>query len=539
MRKVLTYSILLPLLALLSSCVANNLQAEYEQYLKEKAVSEGSAKEEWEPTECTIDDVKFTSFKVLASLNEDVLYDLSFTSDTTVNANVAIVDHYFLPTRHLIASWQCVAARVTVDEVDQQTGVTVNDFTSTVRYRLYASDGQYKQYAFRLEQKSNYTGMPCFSIITGNNNFSKQWWSKGTLKISGQQSGYDDVSHTMSVKLRGNAAAAAQKKSFTVRLDEGAMMLGLPKHKRWCLVANANDRTQLRNRVAYEIASRTALSWTPASRYCEVFINGYYYGLYLMTEQIRVDKNRVNITEMQPGDTTDLALTGGYLLECDRYVDSVSFKTAVRELPINVKSPDAELITPAHMEYLENYFRKIEQLLYYKDDPDPEYRDYIDIASFADAWIVLELTHCRDAKIPGSVWYYKDRGGKLFAGPVWDFDLATFIKSTEFLLYDYETTDFSSTTTRSLWYSRLFRDEVFRAEVKRRWELYYPVFATIPAYIDEQAALISASAEANFAVWRNIKGNNDDDLSWSEAVELMKENYTYRLEFLNSTISAW
>lgn len=522
---------------LLSSCLQTLSMDDYNNAEKKSQEQKKNPDiKAWKGTTCTIDQVALKSFKIKSSLNEKVLSDILFTADDGVHFT-GVVEHYILRERRLIVTWDCIAQKVTVNDKEQTPSVDTLDFSRPVTYRFYASDGKYKEFTFEIKQGS-YSNLPVVSVETASKNYSKTQWIDGTVKVAGNNTEYVDVSYPMTLKARGNNSNSQKKRSFTIRLDERNKMLGMNKHKRWTLIASAPDRTQLRNCVAYEIASRTALAWTPSTRHCEVILNNEYVGLYEMIEQIRIDKNRVNITEYKLGENAADTLSGGYLLEFDRYPETVSFKTAVRELPVNIKSPDSDIISQAHIDYIKDYLKKIEQLLYEKETPDPAYRDYIDLASFADVWIILELTNCKDATIPGSIWYYKDRGGKLFAGPVWDFDLTTFMNSSSFLLYGYETTDFTS-KNRSLWYSRLFRDPVFKAMVKERWMQYMPAFLTIPEFIDAQADMIKDAADRNFQIWTATGWNKDESLAWRDAVDLLKENYLYRLNALNNAISKW
>ena len=71
----------------------------------------------------------------------------------------------------------------------------------------------------------------------------------------------------------------------------------MPKHKRWVLLANWMDRTLLRNDVAFEMARRV-MDWAPRGQFVELYLNGVHQGNYYLCEQIKVDKNRVNIDEL-------------------------------------------------------------------------------------------------------------------------------------------------------------------------------------------------------------------------------------------------
>lgn len=522
---------------LLSSCGSNMFEQFELHPVTDYSITEKPA---WKPVDCTIDEVKFSSFKISAMTNDRVMADLTFSSIKENETSTAVVSHYYLKKSGLVPSWDCVAAKVTVNGVEQTPDCSEVDFSDTVTYRLYASDGnRYKEYKFYVEQ-GDYSGFQVLSIVSDRTISNKKIWASSMFKVSSQESGYRDAAYSSKTRLRGNNSLQFRKKSYTLKLDERVSLLGMGKHTHWCLLASYPDRTRMRNRIAFEIASRTGLAWTPDSRFCELFVNSEYCGLYLLTEKIKIDRNRVNISKMTPADTIGENLTGGYLLECDRFADNLSFETAVRHLPVNIKSPDEDVITDSQIDYIENYFKKIEQLLYREDVPDPAYRDYIDLESFADVWMVLELTNCADARLPGSIWFYKDKNGPLCAGPVWDFDLYTFNPGDSYLLYDYEITDFSSTTDRSLWYSRLFLDPEFKRIVKRRWQECYPRFQTIPAFIDRQVELIGKSVAANDETWKTVvPGNPDTGLKWAQSVEELKRNYQARLQMLNDSITSW
>ncbi|MFQ9505062.1 MAG: CotH kinase family protein [Alistipes indistinctus] len=329
-----------------------------------------------------------------------------------------------------------------------------------------------------------------------------------------------------------------RQKPYAIKLAEKQPVMGMNKHKRWALLANASDKTLLRNRVAFEIAKHaTALDWTPDSRYVDVILNGRFLGNYLLTEQIKIDKNRVALAEMDPAATSGDAITGGYLLELDRYFDEVNkFRSAFADLPVNFKEPDEEGLNSAQFNYMKDYFNAVEALLYAPDFPAAgEYAELLDTDSFIDWWIVQELTHNQDTRLPGSCYMNKDRLGKLKAGPVWDFDLTTFIDSRSFLLKDESANNHS-------WFPRLFRDPAFRQRVRERWQAIRPSLEQIPAFIDSEAAYIQKAAWQNWGMWEyeiaRSDVNHDEKLSWNDAVAALQTNYANRLAWMDAQIAA-
>ena len=240
---------------------------------------------------------------------------------------------------------------------------------------------------------------------------------------------------------------------------------------------------------------------------------------------------------MDPAATSGDAITGGYLLELDRYFDEVNkFRSAFADLPVNFKEPDEEGLNSAQFNYMKDYFNAVEALLYAPDFPAAgEYAELLDTDSFIDWWIVQELTHNQDTRLPGSCNMNKDRLGKLKAGPVWDFDLTTFIDSRSFLLKDESANNHS-------WFPRLFRDPAFRQRVRERWQAIRPRLEQIPAFIDSEAAYIQKAAWQNWGLWEyeivrsNI--NHDEKLSWNDAVAALQTNYANRLAWMDAQIAA-
>ncbi len=522
---------------MITSCVKNVYITDEED--KKEDIPE----EEEKPTTIALADLKIKRFTILPENNSGIYAQIDFEEDDS-KVWTGIIYHYEADIAALKATFEVVASRVTVNDVEQISNETVNDFSKKQVYRLYATDGQYKDFEVKLEQGTR-TGFPLVAISTDGNKpiVSRDKWLSGHITIDMQQDErYESYSGKIEIKGRGNNSWGLDKKPYAIKLLEKKAVMGMKKHKRWVLLANASDKTLLRNRTAFEIARRTGLAWTPDSRFVEVILNGKYLGSYLLCEQIRVDENRVNIAEMKSEDNEGESITGGYILECDRYYDEINkFRSAYRDLPINIKDPDEEVLTVKQKQYITDYVNGVEKLLYGGESIDPNYANFFDIKSFVDFWIVMELTHNNDTRLPGSCYMYKDRGGKLMAGPVWDFDLSTFIESRSFLLYNYEVTDFSK-SGRSLWFKRLFEDPAFRACAKERWQSYKEQFEGIPQFIDEEATYLEPSADVNWSMWKVNPGagaNKDLNLSWKEAVLKLRINYVNRLQWMDGEIQKW
>lgn len=422
-------------------------------------------------------------------------------------------------------------APVFVNSEEQKSGESVQDFADEVIYVVGSKE-------FRVGL-TNFTGLPVISIYTDDRGpvTSKEDWKSATLSINGMGQ-FDDLQDAVvNIRGRGNTTWGWDKKPYALKFEKKTSVLGMPKHKRWVLLANAMDRTMIRNRVAFKVAQQTSLAWTPRNEFAEIFLNGKHLGCYLVAEHIKVDENRVNITELSPEDNEGEALTGGYLFELDFHFDNEWQWRTPRNIPFAIKSPDEEDLTPEQFQWAQEYINSLEGLLYSEDYLSPErgYANYIDRQSFIDYWLVFEVCLNHEIGNPGSVYMYKDRGGKLHAGPIWDFDWGTFS-------YNVSTSAKGKIyLTGVLWYGRLFRDAEFKALAKERWAEIYPRLQNLLGFIDEQEEYLALSAQRNFALWNPATTggvNGDETLSFTEAVARMRSIYAERLTDINNAFNS-
>ena len=229
------------------------------------------------------------------------------------------------------------------------------------------------------------------------------------------------------VRGRGNASWNFPKKPYRLKFDEKQQLLDAPaKAKKWTLINNYGDKTLMRNILAFELSRRFGLAYTPYCHPVDVVLNGEYRGCYQLCDQIEVNKNRVNITEMEPEDVALPELSGGYLIEVDAYASTeASHFYSKLGTPVTIKSPDDEDIVNAQTRYITDYFNRMENAVFASNFANPEtgYRRYLDLDSFLKHFMVGEMSGNTDTY--WSVYMTKDReSDKFFTGPVWDFDIA-------------------------------------------------------------------------------------------------------------------
>lgn len=362
------------------------------------------------------------------------------------------------------------------------------------------------------------------------------WMKNADIRIV-DESGKENLNIKTSIRGRGNTTWTYPKKPYALKFDSKAEVLGMPKHKRWVLLANWMDRTLLRNDVAFEMARRV-MEWAPRGKFVELYLNGKYQGNYYLCEQIKVDKNRVNVDELD--EETDFGdnslITGGYILEYDTNNpnDEINyFYTKFKNFPVTIKEPDEDVITswehPGYL-YVQNYVNNLEQI-FEEDKSDlarwGEITELMDVTSYIDWWLVHELALNRETAHPKSCYMYKKRNGKLYAGPVWDFDCATFMSNHE-----------AAALVKTLYYGYLFKYSDFKVAVKERWAELKDTFAEIDDYILEQADLIKESNEFNLAKWPiSLTTNGDVNMTFDEAIESMRLAFEKRMRIIDSYIS--
>lgn len=342
------------------------------------------------------------------------------------------------------------------------------------------------------------------------------WLEDCTIRIVNEDE-VEELNASASVRGRGNSTWSYPKKPYAVKFDSKTEVLGMPKHKRWVLLANWMDRTLLRNDVAFEMGRRI-MDWAPRGEFVELYMNGEHQGNYYLCEQIKVDANRVNVDKEE-----------GYILEFDTYgpYDEINyFYTSLKGLPVTIKEPDEDLITswdhPGFL-YIQDYVNGVESLLTSGASWE-QIQEQIDVVSFIDWWLIHELSTNWEPLHPKSSYMHKDKDGKLKAGPVWDFDWGTFMPGQYWL-----------GNQEAIWYVELFGYEEFKLALKTRWNEVKDPLADIGNYIDLQAERLRQSDQVNFAKWPiTTVVNGDESLTYDAAIKRMRQAFSHRMSVIDT-----
>ncbi len=294
---------------------------------------------------------------------------------------------------------------------------------------------------------------------------------------------------------RGHYSWQFDKKSYTIKFDEKQNILGLGKAKRWVLTANYTDKSLLQNYLALEMAKKlTNLRYTPTQHPVDLFINGVYRGVYTLGEKIEVKNHRIELETEAIENPAFLIELGG--AEEGGVAGTDYFNIGLLKA-LTINYPDSENITDEQKEYILDYLEKADKAVRTKD----KYEEYIDIDSLIDWVILYEFTTNTDGVFRRSCYMYKDAGGRLCMGPVWDFDLAF----GNFLKYEKDTWACLGDDEGYVpynWMNILLGDAEFRAKLKSRWdEIKDALYSHALEKLDFMAGEASLSAESNFKVW--------------------------------------
>ncbi|MBN2073521.1 MAG: CotH kinase family protein, partial [Actinobacteria bacterium] len=406
--------------------------------------------------------------------------------------------------------------------------------------------------------------VPIAVIDTNNQLINNQDKINAEVKIMYHDSGENnfinenniDFTGRLGIKIRGKSSQGFPKKQYSIEIvdDEGndmnVSLLGMPKEADWILGAPYTDKTFMRNMLAFELSNQMGY-YAPRTRFVELFLNdredlimeGGYEGIYMLTERIKRDDDRVNIQTLDADDTD---ISGGYILEIssiDRVKENESSFTTERGTTFTNIYPDKKRITAEQKEWISGYINELEKLIYSDDflDEKEGYAQYLDTGSLINYMIINELFKNRSL-FWESTYLYKDRGGKLMVGPVWDFDLSAGKKgltpeANNTLGWRYED---------KLWIEQIFQDKKFVGEFIKKWNYFRqgPISdENIENIIDSNVEFLEDARIRNYKKW-DILGKGvwpscpPIPETYEEEIDTIKSWFFERTEWIDENIDS-
>ncbi len=381
-----------------------------------------------------------------------------------------------------------------------------------------------------------------------------------------------------SIAGRGNTTwDFSNKRGYQIRFPSKIDIYGMGAAKKWVLLANYFDESLLRNDFTYHLAAVSGMPYSPETVFVDLYLNGRYWGNYQISEKIEVDEERVNIPDLQkatekrnpdrdlseydrfgmetleqvnsipdtsmgyeiPNDPADI--TGGYLLEFDigdRYIhENSGFATRLNQ-PVVIKSP--QYASRAQVDYISDLYQQFEDAVDVYEGVNTVtgkyYYDYIDLDSFAKAYLIEEITKNVDAVISSRYFYkYPDRySNKFFAGPVWDYDFALGNYDSPQSLSDPEGLyAMQSGEQFSIWYALYYRAEFQQAFKDEYWNTFREnALEGATERMEEQSELMESSAVMDRIRWF---GGTYEDIENEKFI--FEDNVSFLQEFIIDRIA--
>jgi len=309
----------------------------------------------------------------------------------------------------------------------------------------------------------------------------------------------------LQIKGRGNASWRFPKKPYRLKLDSKAALLGMPKSKHWVLMAAYYEwLAHGRDYLNFIIAKKIGMPWTTGSVPCEVVLNGDYIGMYFLTEKIRIEKTRVNITEQQDEETDSVAITGGWLLEIDNYVEPNQIVIKDKDgsnLRITYHSP--EVLSTQQRDYLVTLMNNVNDAINIDNkfgQDSRRWEEYIDLDAMVRFYVMNEVVDNQEA-FSGSCWFYKDRGedSKLIFGPVWDFGSSMGNRNYDARNFMYENT---VSYVHNHWIQELVKFPRFQFALRKYWKIYRDsVYPTMAGEVSAYGQLVRKAMAADYKRW--------------------------------------
>ncbi|MFK8060038.1 MAG: CotH kinase family protein, partial [Polaribacter sp.] len=352
-----------------------------------------------------------------------------------------------------------------------------------------------------------------------------------------------DYSGTISIEIRGSSSQVLPKKpyGFTTlsedRLEnDNVKLLGMPKENDWILNSFAFDDSMMRDYISYEMARKMG-QYAVHLKYCEVILNGEYIGLYALSEKIKIDGDRVDIKKLGADENTLPKLSGGYLIQTDRPSPKDPEVWWNDGAGYIIEKPNSDVITNEQSSYIENVFRSLDQNANNANILNG-YPSFIDVPSFIDYMLMAEITSNADSYAL-STFYHKDRGGKLRAGPIWDYNLTygnDLFGTFNGAYYDRSLTNvwqFQYSNTGANFWRNLFYNTTFKCYLAKRFNQTTSTgealnYEYISALIDTNVALISEAVVRENQKWNtinNFSGEITNLKNWlQQRITWMKTN---------------
>ena len=340
----------------------------------------------------------------------------------------------------------------------------------------------------------------------------------GKLRLYTPEGALDCNTGIRAINGRGNATWNEQKKPYSLELIQSRDLLGMGEAKKWILLANYSDHTNLRNKMCYDFAAAAGCPYTPECQWVDLYLNGDYAGLYVISERNEIDPQRVDI----PKENSFLiSKEAAYRWDQQKYSAFTSHSNYFMRIH-HCGIPE---------EQAQEIWQSVEDAIYAPDGLDPvtgrHWLDLIDIDSWAQQYLLWEVFADFDAGVLSKFFYYDSVSDKVSAGPMWDMDMIlnqyhwyppnTLMAECKYI---------SDRDQVNLFYT-LCQKESFRQRVKELYrQVYRPLLLElIESGMDAYLVQTLTAGEMNSIRWKQPDP--------CEAVQAMEQYLKERIAFLD------
>lgn len=370
------------------------------------------------------------------------------------------------------------------------------------------------------------------------------------------------------IERRGSSSQSFPKKPYSVETrgpdssNYNASIFNWPADNDWALIAPYSDKSLIRNVLTYKLGNETG-HYTPRTKLCELVLNGEYQGVYVFTEKIKQGSGRVDVDKIEYNDTNADEITGGYIVKIDKTTggEPIAWTSPFAQAPpatgpihYQLHDPELDSLHPLQQSYIQSYITNFETALDAASFTDPiiGYRPFIDVGSFIDFMLINEISKNVDGyRI--STFYHKQHisdGGKLVAGPLWDFNLAWGNANycdggltTGWEIYFNDVCGGGGSLNNPFHWNRLVQDPDYTHELNCRWqELRQDILHedSLLLFIDEQAVLLNDAATRNFTKWPTLGSyvwpNNFVGNTYQEEIDYLKSWTSARIQWMDNNM---
>ena len=378
---------------------------------------------------------------------------------------------------------------------------------------------------FTIQCKPLSLGVPTIEITTNDGAGITERENYKACRVSLSNTYEEDCFENVSAQIRGrgNSSWSYPKKGFNLKFDKKRTMLGSDyKSKTWVFISNYGDKSLIRNMIGYDMSDAFhGLDFTVKHEFIDVYLNGEYYGLFMITDKIDVGDGKIDLNKTISPDPAQTA----YIVEIGDTTPGVQGVDYVRierdrnyKYCLNFPETDDPAYDPdVHLAYIADY---IDRCLAALSAQDWELIcELIDIDSFIDHYIIQEMFMNKDG-FWRSIYFYKAPGGKLYAGPVWDLDQGAGNVDGFYGTGAYDThpsIDISYVNTEyskqdgtgwiagvNTWYRRLMRNDEFVELLRARIAEYGPIIEELLKKLSTD----DSDGESYYAIYKDAMERN-------------------------------